>query len=108
MKGIALTSILAIGGILIVIALAFAMFTGGQVSTGLFGWQGTVLEGVEEFFTSVYNTVVVLSSWMSIGVLTVLFVGIQGVFIYGYYKLAQIAMVFQPTMNKILKELTEF
>jgi hypothetical protein len=108
MKGIAITSILALSGVIILIGLGFSMFTGGNISSGLFGWQGTVLEGVEIFFTNVYNTIVVISGWMTIGVMGIIFIAIQGVFIYFYYKLFQIARIFKPAVERILKEITEF
>jgi hypothetical protein len=107
MKGIAITSILAIGGILILVALVFSMFTGGATSSGLFGWQGTVLEGVESFFTGIYNIMVVISSWVTIGILFTIFLAVQGAFIFLYYQLFRIAQVFKPALEKFLDSLAE-
>jgi len=108
MKGIAVESILVIGGLLILLTLGFSFFSGGNAASSLFGWQGTILAGVENFFLSVYNIMVVISGWVTIGILGVIFIGVQVVFVYFYYKLFQIISVFQPTVRRILDELTGF
>jgi hypothetical protein len=105
---VSLSTVLIIAILFMGIMLVFSFFTGGARSTGLFGWgDQTLLAGVEDFVTGIYNSLIVVSGWVTITVLLLVFVGIQGAFVYGYYKLLKFALSFREDFRKILDELLD-
>jgi len=108
MKGIiGLTGILAIIGALILVSFGVSFFSGGQTSASLFGWGNEpLLRGIDAFFTSIYNLIVVISSWVTIAILLVVLVGVQGVFLYFYYRIIKFAYQFRPLFEKFINEIS--
>lgn len=103
---VSLTAMLGIGAVLTVIMLAFSFFSGGTRSTGLFGWSDTpLLSGMESFITGVYNIMVYISSWVTIFVLFTIFLGVQLVFGYAYYKAITFVSQFREGFKKVMDEL---
>jgi len=88
-KGIAPLMLAGLIGILLIFAmLGFSFFSGGVYSGGLFGWGNIpILSGIESFLTGIYNLVVFIATWVTISVLGMVFIGLQGFFVYIYYKL---------------------
>lgn len=109
MKGF--MSLAMIAGVAILLtggAFLFSAFSGGSQSSGLFGWSDTpLLAGVESFITGVYNVVVIISSWVTILVLLVVFLGVQGAFVYAYYRFGKFALHFKRDFEKIIDELLD-
>ena len=90
------------------LALSVAIFSGMPRSAGLFGWSDTpILSGVEIFFTAIYNAMVFVASWIRLFVLFVVFLAIQGVFVYVYYRIGKIVLQFRHDFEKILDELLD-
>lgn len=110
MKGLAgITLVAGLVITVILLSIGISMFTGGSQSSGLFGWgDESLLAGVEDFVTGIYNTIIVLASWATIFVLFMVFLGTQVVFIYFYYRVALVVMEFKPMVEKFIKEVTGF
>jgi len=108
MKGLAgLTMAVGLIALFILISLGVSFFSGGHQSTGLFGWgSDSILAGVETFFTNIYNTIIIVGSWVTIFVLLVVFVAVQGVFVFFYYKTAQFLWQFKPLVEKFIEEIS--
>lgn len=105
--GLSLVAGLLVG--LIFLSLGLSMLTGGNQSEGLFGWGDDVLlSGVEDFFTSTYNSVIVLAGWATIFILLIVFLSSQVVFIYFYYRVALVLIEFKPAVEKFIREITGF
>jgi hypothetical protein len=104
---LSLTAVLGIIVLLVGVMLLFSFFTGGSRSVSILGMQGTVFAGMDSFITGIYNTMVVVSSWVQIFILFVLFVGIQGVFVYFYYRVGKILLTFRKDVEGILDELLD-
>jgi len=107
-KGFAATTML-IGVIVLLIGVSMAssFFSGGRQSAGLFGWQDTpILSGIEAFFTNIYNIFVVVGSWVTILVLFMVFIGVQGAFLYFYYRVGVFLYQFKPFLERIMKEIS--
>jgi len=103
---ISITTVAIIAVIFMLIALVFSAFTGGARSSGLFGWSDTpLLSGIEGFITGIYNTMVYVSSWMTIFVLFGAFLGIQVIFVYAYYKAITFVAQFREGFKKVMDEL---
>jgi hypothetical protein len=109
MKGILNLALVAVFvGIGLIGSVFLTAFTGGTQVSDLFGWgDDTLLGGVEKFFITVYNSIVVLSSWVTIIALFVAFIGIQGVFVFAYYKIGSFALKFRKDFEKVLNELLD-
>lgn len=109
MRGIAVAGLVVVfAGFMIALSLFTSAFTGGRTSSGLFGWQGTALEGVENFFTGVYNIFVVTASWITIFILLMVFLGVQGAFLYLYYRIVTFFWQFKPAVERIVREISGF
>jgi len=110
MKGfvVSMVALLAISIAIAGLALSVAIFSGMPRSAGLFGWSDTpILSGVEIFFTAIYNAMVFVASWIRLFVLFVVFLAIQGVFVYVYYRIGKIFLQFRHDLEKILDELLD-
>jgi hypothetical protein len=102
---ISLTALLGIALIFMLITLLVSGIAGGARSTGLFGWSETpILAGVERFVTTMYNALIYISSWVRVFVLFAVFLAVQGVFVYFYYKIGKTVLRFRKDMEKILDE----
>ena len=110
MKGIiGVSTILIIGMLIVGVSLFFSFFTGGEYSGGLFGWSGVpLLSGIEAFVTGVYNILVFVATWVTIGILGVLFIGIQAFFIYIYYRLIRLLIDNKDIFQRFFDEITSF
>lgn len=108
MKGIAgITMAVGLIAFFILISLGVAFFSGGHQSAGLFGWgSDSILAGVETFITNIYNAIIIVGSWVTIFVLLVVFVAVQGLFIFFYYKIAEFFWQFKPLVDKFLEEIS--
>jgi len=99
---------LIIGVVFLVMALLFSFFAGGTRSTGLFGWgEQPLLSGVEIFITQTYNYMVYISSWVAISVLLIVFLAVQGLFLYAYAWVGMKALHFRKDVQKIIDELLD-
>lgn len=109
-KGIiGVSTVLIIGLLLVGAMMVFSFFGGGEYSEGLFGWSGIpLLEGVESFVTTVYNIVVFVATWVTIGVLGVLFIGVQAFFLYIYYRAFKLIYDHRDIFERFLDTITEF
>lgn len=107
MKGI--TSIVlaaVIGAIILLVSIVFSAFTGGSHSDSLFGWQGdSLLSGIDSLVTGVYNGMVFISSWVTIGVMLFVYVGMQGMFLYIYIRVFRVVRNVRRDMMNVLNEL---
>lgn len=108
-KGVT-SALLVVGFVILLVGVSMAVsfFTGGgRQSAGLFGWQDIpLLSGIENFFTVVYNSMVVISSWVTIAVLMIIFLGVQGAFLFAYYKLAKFVFSFQPAIKRLIDQIS--
>lgn len=107
-KGIiGISTILIIGVLLVGVTMMFSFFSGGEYSGGLFGWADIpLLSGIESFVTGVYNIVVFIATWVTIGVLGVFFIGFQAFFIYIYYRIFKILLEHKNMFDEFLNEIT--
>jgi hypothetical protein len=108
MRGFITSMLLFVGiaAVMIIISLVMAFFSGGIRSTGLFGWSDIpYLAGVETFITSIYNTLVYFASWVAVLVLLTVFILMQCVFGYIYYRVAKFLLGFRAGIEKVLDEL---
>jgi hypothetical protein len=107
MKGfvVSLTVVAGIAVVLLFVMLAFSFFTGGSRTSSVLGMQGTLLEGIDNLVTGIYNSMIVLASWVTIFVLLGVFLAVQGIFIYFYYQLGKIFWTFKDDVEKIVDEL---
>ena len=105
----ALGILLVVAGLMIGLSLLTSAFTGGRTSSGIFGWQGIEgLEGIENFFTGIYNIFVVTASWITIFILLMVFLGVQGAFLYFYYRIGTFFWQFKPAVERIVREISGF
>lgn len=109
MKGIA--PLLVAGGIgllLITLMLGFSFFSGGVYSGGLFGWGNIpILSGIESFVTGVYNLLVFIATWVTIGTFGIIFIGLQGFFIYIYYKIFTFIYAHKNIVDEFMNRIAE-
>jgi len=109
MKGIAPLLMAGLIGILLIFAmLGFSFFSGGNYSGGLFGWGNIpILSGIESFLTGIYNLVVFIATWVTISVLGMVFIGLQGFFIYIYYKLFMFIYAHKNVVEEFFNKIAE-
>lgn len=109
-KGIiGISTVLIIGMLLVGATMMFSFFSGGEYSGGLFGWSEIpLLSGIESFVTGVYNILVFIATWVTIGVLGVLFLGTQVFFVYIYYRIFKLVFEHKNIFDEFLNEITSF
>ena len=68
MRGFVFSLTMVLGIILILGAgyLLISVFAGGERSSAVFGWTSgdAALMGIQSFITTIYNSLVVISSWL--------------------------------------------
>jgi len=108
MNGVAgMTLALGLIAMLIVGSIFLSAFTGGHQSEGLFGWEGIpILEGIEAFFTSIYNTAILFSQWITITILLIVFLAVQVAFVFFYYKAFKFLWQFKPAVERFIEEIS--
>jgi hypothetical protein len=102
---VSITMVAVIAVVLVLVMLAFSFFTGGSRTGSVLGMQGTMLAGLDNIITGIYNSMIVLASWVTIFVLLGIFLGVQGVFVYFYYRVGKILWTFKDDVEKIVNEL---
>lgn len=111
MKGFIFSLTMILGVLLILGAgyLLISVFAGGERTSAVFGWTGGSAEllGIQSFITTVYNSLVVISSWLYIIILFSVFIGIQGIFVYAYFRIGSLFLSFRKDFEKILNELLD-
>lgn len=107
MKGfvVSLTMVAVIAVVLVFVMLAFSFFAGGTRTSSVLGMQGTLLAGLDNIITGIYNTMIVISSWVTIFVLLGVFLVVQGLFVYFYYRVGKIVWTVKDDVKKIVDEL---
>lgn len=108
-KGIAVITIGIIGVGLIALFMFASFFSGGGAHTDtLLGWGSVpLLSGVDAFITSVYNLFIYFSMWVSIIILGVILLAIQGALIFFYYKVFSYLWQFKDSVSSIIDEILD-
>lgn len=104
----ALTIALALGGIFLALMFGFSFFVGGTSSVSLLGWSEIpVLSGVDIFITNVYNTLIIIASWVTISTLFVILISVQVGFIFLYYKIGMLIYQHKDIFEKFIDNITD-
>jgi hypothetical protein len=108
-KGIAPLLMAGLIGILLVFAmLGFSFFSSGKYAESLFGWGNIpILSGIDSFLTGIFNLVVFIAAWVTISVLGMIFIGLQGFFLYLYYKVFMFVYAHRNIVEEFLNKITE-
>jgi len=108
-KGFAVTTIAIIGFVLVMLFMFAALFSGGGAhSDTLLGWGNVpLLSGIDTFITGIYNLFIYFSLWVSIIILGVILLGIQGALIYFYYKIFSYLWQFKDSIKNVIDELLD-
>ena len=97
-------------GIVVFLGLAISLLGGGLASPDcgtLFCWgKIPVLSGIDAFFTAIYNFIYFLSVWVALAVVAVLFITLNIMFIYFYYRLFIWLYGFKGVVQKFMNEVT--
>jgi hypothetical protein len=108
-KGIAPLLLAGLIGILLIFAmLGFSFFSGGNYASTLFGWGNIpILSGIDSFLTGMFNLVVFIATWVTISVLGMVFIGLQGFFVYLYYKLFMFIYAHKGIVEEFFNKISE-